>query len=498
MFKHAASLILLTGLTCAGAGARGAQADDAKPVGAWGGHRPEGGVNVFNLAVPGHALDLILARPERNSVTLSVLAYQDLEGYAVSGTSPGACTAQTAARQFKKGEPVELIIGGLRTDTRYYYRFYSRVTGTGNFVSGPEYSFHTARSAGKSFAFTMTADAHLDEHTSAEVYCRTLGNILADKPDFHIDLGNLFMTDKHAVRDKAAAQYLAERYYLGQIGCSVPVFLALGTHDGESGKDYDGTADCLAVWSNRIRTRYFPDPVPDDFYTGSKTAKPLCGLPQNYFAWEWGDALFVVLDPFSYSTRERGGGGDGWGWTLGEAQYRWLGQTLEKSRARFKFVFIHNLLCGNQAARGGVEVAALNEWGGKNADASDGFKQHRPGWEMPVHQLLVRNRVAAVFKAHDNFYARQELDGIVYLMIPQPSFAGNDRIRDIESYGYKHGTFLGNPGHVRVAVSPDMVKVDYVRSCPAGEETTSRKNAEIADHYEFKPAQPAQSDGKGK
>jgi hypothetical protein len=32
---------------------------------------------------------------------------------------------------------------------------------------------------------------------------------------------------------------------------------------------------------------------------------------------------------------------------------------------------------------------------------------------MPVHQLLVRNHVAAVFKAHDNFYARQSLGGIV-------------------------------------------------------------------------------------
>ena len=74
---------------------------------------------------------------------------------------------------------------------------------------------------------------------------------------------------------------------------------------------------------------------------------------------------------------------------------------------------------------------------------------------MPVHQLLVRHRVAAVFKAHDNFYARQELDGILYQMVPQPSFAGNDRIRDLETYGYKQGTFLGNAGHVRVTVSPE-------------------------------------------
>ncbi len=81
---------------------------------------------------------------------------------------------------------------------------------------------------------------------------------------------------------------------------------------------------------------------------------------------------------------------------------------------------------------------------------------------MPVHQLLLRHHVTAVFKAHDNFFARQQLDGIVYQMIPQPSFAGDDRIRDLQNYGYKHGTFLGNSGHVRVTVSPEQVKVDYV------------------------------------
>ena len=129
----------------------------------------------------------------------------------------------------------------------------------------------------------------------------------------------------------------------------------------------------------------------------------------------------MVLDPFRYSTRQRGGG-DGWGWSLGLAQYRWLEQTLGQSRARFKFVFIHNLLSGDQASRGGVEIAAFNEWGGKNADGSEGFREHRPGWDLPVHQLLVRNHVAAVFKAHDNFYARQELDGIIYQMVPAAEF----------------------------------------------------------------------------
>ena len=324
----------------------------------------------------------------------------------------------------------------------------------------------------------MTADVHLDEHTSAEVYEQSLANIRAEQPDFHIDLGNLFMTDKHATRDEAARQYLAQRYYLGQIGSSVPLFLALGVHDGEAAAT---TMVRPTVWPSGpmlLRKQYFPNPVPDTFYTGDAIPKPPCGLLENYYAWEWGDALFVVLDPYRYSLRQRGGGGDGWAWSLGREQYDWLAKTLAGSHAKYKFIFIHNLLCGDQASRGGVEIAGFNEWGGKNLDGTDGFALHRPGWPLPIHQLLLSNHVTAVFKAHDNFYARQELDGILYIMVPQPSFAGNDRIRDLENYGYKQGTFLGNSGHVRVSVSPEKVVVDYVKSSP---------DATVADRWSIPP-----------
>ena len=49
-------------------------------------------------------------------------------------------------------------------------------------------------------------------------------------------------------------------------------------------------------------------------------------------------------------------------------------------------------------------------------------------------------------------------------MVPQPSFAGDDRIRDLQNYGYQRGVFLGNAGHVRVTVSPEKIAVDYVKS----------------------------------
>ncbi len=426
------------------------------------GHRAQSGANVFNVAVPTHDYDFILARPENNSVTLSALAYHDLEGFVTYRMQPGAGTNQTATRQLKAGVPFVFVIGSLQADTKYIFQFHSRAVGAAQFKDRTEFSFHTARPAGSSFTFTMTADVHLDEHTSAQVYEQSLANIRADAPDFHIDLGNLFMTDKHATRDEAARQYFAQRFYLGQIGA--PLFLALGVHDGESSRYDDDSPDDLAVWSNALRKKYFPNPVPDGFYSGDSIPKPPSGLLENYYSWTWGDALFVVLDPYRYSLRSGGRTSDGWAWSLGREQYDWLAKTLAGSPAKYKFIFIHNLLAGDQASRGGVEIAGFNEWGGKNSDSSEGFAQHRPGWPMPVHKLLLQNHVTAVFRAHDNFYARQELDGILYLMVPQPSFAGDDRIRDLQNYGYKQGVFRGNSGHVRVTVTPQNMTVDYVKS----------------------------------
>lgn len=68
----------------------------------------------------------------------------------------------------------------------------------------------------------------MDEHTEPEIYQRTLANALADSPDFHIELGDTFMTEKHPNREAAFKQYLAQRYYAGQTCHSAPFFFVLG------------------------------------------------------------------------------------------------------------------------------------------------------------------------------------------------------------------------------------------------------------------------------
>ena len=259
------------------------------------GHRAPTGTNIFNVTVPNHDLDIILARPEDHSIAISIQAHRVMSGNICYGTQRDALTNQTPRIDLSIGEPAVFTLNKLSPDTQYYagFREKSSLGANPNIIN---FQFHTARPPSSAFTITMTADVHLDEHTSAVVYQQSLANLRADAPDFHIDLGNLFMTDKHATRDEAWRQYLAQRYYLNQLGC--PLFLALGVHDGEASRYDDGSPNSLAVLSNATRKKYFPNPEPDGFYSGNLTRHAISGLLQNYYAWMWGDALFVVLDPY--------------------------------------------------------------------------------------------------------------------------------------------------------------------------------------------------------
>jgi len=441
---------------------------------------------IFKTEVPAHPLDVVLGRPTNNSVTASVLAYANREGVIQFGPKAGVPVAKTAVFGLKAGVPAEVAITGLQPDTQYFYRLSMR-TGAGAWATEPERSFHTQRPPGGAFTFTLQADPHLDYNTEPALYLRCLANALADKPDFHVDLGDTFMTDKHRGRETAAAQYVAQRFYFGAIAHSVPLFLVLGNHDGESGRWLDGTADNMALWSNAQRKRYFPNPVPDTFYTGNVTKDAHAGLLEDYYAWEWGDALFIVLDPFWYSTRQRGGD-DGWSRTLGREQYDWLASMLVESRAKFRFVFLHHLVGGfGKDARGGAEAASLYEWGGHDTDGADVFKTKRPGWPMPIHDLLVKNHVNIVFHGHDHLFVKQDLDGIVYQEVPQPGYPRYDNTRGAGEYNYRSGTLLGSSGHLRVHVESAKATVDYVRAYLPADENGTRKSGTVSHSYDVRP-----------
>lgn len=437
----------------------------------------------------------LLTRPTSNSVSVNAAADRDLEVYFEYGTEPANYQLQTAPELQPGGVPFTVVIGGLQPDTEYFYRMRYRETGAEEFLEGGEHRFHTQRLPGSPFTFVIQFDPHMDDNSDPEMYALTLANELADRPDFLVDLGDNFMSDKlrpvtaQGVMDRV----LLLRSFYDKACHSVPLFLSLGNHEGEWGRFLDGTTENVAVWDTLARKAYFPNPVPDDFYSGDTTVDALVGQRQSYYAWTWGDALFVVLDPYWNRPEPPEKGGD-WDLTLGRRQYEWLKQTLEQSTAKYKFVFSHNLVGGlnmNGPMRGGIEVAQYLEWGGHNLDGTWGFEDARPGWAMPIHQLLVANRVTAFFHGHDHLYAHQELDGVVYQEGPQPSARNLNLGSRATAYGYTHGTMLGGAGYLRVTVGPEGVRVDYVQSWLPTLESDTRWNGMVADSYTI-PAPEAQ------
>jgi hypothetical protein len=423
----------------------------------------------------------ILGRPTNYSVTISILFDMQTDVYWEYGTTPGVYNNTTPIFQAAKSSPLEVDFENLVANTGYYYRTRYRSTGVkSDFLAGTEHTFYTQRAVGSTFTFAVEADPHLDTNSDTSAYLLTLKNILSQNPDFLLDLGDTFFSEKQPIvnQEVVTARHKLYRPYFGIPCTSVPLYLVLGNHEGEAGWQIDGTENNVAVMASNTRKIYYPNPIPNSFYSGDIKTENFVGLRENYYSWEWGNALFIVLDPYWYTTEK-----PDWGWTLGRDQYDWFKNVITASKAKYKFIFCHQLVGGSgKDARGGSEYAGYFEMGGYNADNTWGFDAYRPGWGKPIHALMKENNATIFFHGHDHFYGKQDKDGIVYQEVPQPS---NKNISNISAsqYGYVNGVLLPGRGFLLVTVSGESVKVDYIGTYLPSEAGGIHKNGDIIDTY---------------
>ena len=349
------------------------------------------------------------------------------------------------------------------------------------------------------YPFKQSVEGFLSD-TAHERY-ESLPEDVKHNPDDFID---------NASQRSGVSAYREQREeYLGLMTHSTALFPVNGNHEQASKANLGGIFHVAAVSSAEGRLKYYPLPKPTsaeeptevDFYTGDiqplidgdyfdfngfdETVSPEDKLLRDYYAFEWGDALYVTIDPYWHSDWAPDTGhfnGDtegGWETSMGDEQYQWLTSTLENSSAKWKFIFAHHI---NGTGRGAANVVGIEEWGGGNGEE---FATYRPTWEKPIHQLLVDTGVTIFFQAHDHIYSREIVDGIVYQEVPNPAdnsyYAYNceayapDSIRllpraggDKDVYGiYDPATavVLPNTGFLNVTVAGDeSVTVDYLRS----------------------------------
>ena len=434
---------------------------------------------------------VILGRPTHRSMAMNVRSDTRTECRVDYGASPDDLSQQSPTFLLDARVPHEVEMQDLSPDTRYHYRLACRSgTGAGAWGTGDVYAFHTQRAPGATFTFAAQGDSHPERERnmfSPRLYAQTLDAVAADRPDFYFTSGDDFSVDtlRTLTRSTVTERYTLQVAYLARLAHSTPLFLVNGNHEQAARYLLDGTDNNVAVWAQTARNAHFPQPAPDGFYSGNEEVVPHIGLLRNYFAWEWGDALFVVIDPYWSSPvvvdgalgSRSGKATNRWDVTHGDAQYAWLKRTLEESRARWKFVFAHHVM---GSGRGGVEVARQFEWGGASANGQWAFDAQRPGWALPIHQLFAATGVTIFFQSHDHLFARQELDGVVYQSLPNPA---DDTYTAFNRDAYRSGDVRPNSGYVRVTVSPEDVLVEYVRQFLPEDEAEGQRSGQVDYAY---------------
>jgi len=437
-------------------------------------------LNLFSLTA--QTFTEILGRPTGQTITLSVLFDTPCNAYVEYGTSKGVYSNSTLTFTSVTGQPVVFELTGLTPNTRYFYRTCYKKTAASSYLAGSEHTFITQRKPGSTFCFTLEGDPHpYDKKGYHPLWYLTIANQLKDTADFLIDMGDTFGDDHQPftiTNEEVKQLHLDCLPFFGSVCHSSPLYLCIGNHEGESGYYLLQTPPAnLGVYGTVWRNLYYPNPVPNEFYSGNTETEGYgMGKPANYFAWQWGDALFIVMDAYRYYTvnaKPRG-----WDWTIGKAQYDWFKNTLETSGAKYKFVITHHIL---GETRGGAAVAKQFEWG----DAAN-FAANRPGWgTMPIHQLMVKNKVDVFIQGHDHLFALEKVDNIIYQTAPMPSDSSycigvtdnGDAFTDL---------IMKGSGHLRFTVSPDSIRVEFVSAVLPKDETAVLKNDQVVYAYSVK------------
>jgi len=435
--------------------------------------KPQGGKRIGDIVIPN--ANLVMGSPTDKSILASVLLDKGSQAFIEYSKSQGLFNNKTETFISDGMRPIEIQVQDLEPNTVYQYRLAFKLPNTKEFVRTSESWFSTQKKSGTVFSFGVQGDSHperLGKMFSPDLYKQTLDSVSKRKPDFYFMMGDdfnidRFIGDPQANRSAIEGTYQVQRKFLGNMGSNPPLFLVNGNHEQTAKYLLNGTPNSAPVIAANSRKKYFPLPDPHGFYSGDQDTVSHVGILKDYYAFEWGNALFVVIDPYWHSdvpvdnqplSQEKQGKKDLWKITIGDEQYQWLKKTLENSKAKFKFVFAHHVM---GTGRGGVERAPYFEWGGKSPNGSNMFKQNRPSWELPIHQLMVKNKVSIFFQGHDHLYARQELDGVIYQSVPNPA---DDTHTAFNKEAYLSGKILPNSGFLHVTVGVKEVKVDYVRS----------------------------------
>ena len=361
-----------------------------------------------------------------------------------TGTADWGAEVPAASRT---ADIAQWIFDGLAPGLRYDYEVLAPdVGGEKTIYAG---SAVTQRQPGETFTFALITDSHIGSDLSytnqgdphaLEAVSAEVG---AASPDFMVHLGDMLDFHEYGFNDPppegsiTRQAYLNYRTLLGDTLGRTSHFATIGNWEGENGCYSPEEIDR----SMEQRLLYLPGPQP--------TSYPEGGSPnEDYYAFTWGDALFVVLNVMGYTPTKHllsidpGLPDD---WTLGPVQLAWLSSTLANAKSKWRFLLIHHPVGGKA---GDDSNSAYGRGGGQAAYV---------GEQATIHQLMLLYGAQIFFYGHDHVFTDMTVDGIHY------SDAGNAGAvwmfdKSITGYTQSWLTY----GWTKVTVSPATVNVQFI------------------------------------
>ncbi|MCP4248083.1 MAG: metallophosphoesterase [bacterium] len=297
-------------------------------------------------------------------------------------------------------------------------------------------------------------------------------------PDVIIHVGDHAMVDGKSAAGTADedpqkfARYLKWRNFWARLLKRATLYVCIGNHEAECGYQQSadqGTLSAQQKQATIARKRYVPNPTAATYRWGGESEGAVSDNPswvpsldaifdaayrqtycehsengsplENYFAWDWGNVLFVVCDVFRYTepgdpSMPIGTGGEhargGPTWTLGALQEQWLANVLRQSAAVHKIVLMHH-------SPGGAQVHAFGgspNWYGRGSRITFSTAE-----EERLHALFKETDVRGSIIGHDHKFCHVVNDQVNY--ITAPTVSAPSLCRDVEKSGW-HGPTLAD------------------------------------------------------
>jgi hypothetical protein len=331
---------------------------------------------------------------------------------------------------------MKIQLTGLTEDTEYHYRLrWKNADVDGSDLYGQDKTFSTLRPVSADVNFVVQADSHglyaVDSNIRRSK--RTMKKIKSYSPDFVIDLGDTQGGDLGGAffQDQFDLRYAQQNGIFNFL--DVPVqFEANGNHTAINQYYEATTAETILAFDGHFQ------PWRRAIYGGSSRLKYQANIDhgetvdpdyKTFASWESGNAVFICIDPYLYTTEYPQSCTDNNTFTLGGVQESWLANILATTTKKWKFIFLHQTLGGVS----GVDDA-VTELGcyGKGGVAAFSTGQN----QSELLRYIKDPKHTVLFLGHDHMYAIEKYNGMYVLHVPSYGWWPASHTWNQNRYGY--------------------------------------------------------------